>query len=300
MDTQAPIRAAVGYALSKNATVVAGAFRSRDGETDPIVPAAEPGVIGVGALDVKGHRMAKLSGRNSSVIIGAPGFTFPSIGPGNTLWTMDGTLPASAWVASTAALVRAEHPRLPQAQVAQAITSSARHPASGYDTGTGFGIVNPVGALRAAEALEKNRPALVAGRGTVADSAHFGGPPPAKIQAVRHGTSLLAGFGGLAGGGLLAVVLAVILAIRGRRRAEPLLAAPPYPLVDGPPAPPGGPPEGLTGGPTGDSAEGPPPVAGGDENGPYGALPKEGSDRGPAVAEGPMVTPESGDGDGFR
>jgi hypothetical protein len=131
-----------------------------------------------------------------------------------------------AWVASTAAMVRAEHPKLTPAQVEQAITSSARHPASGYDTGVGFGLVNPIGALRAAAAIEKNPPLLTAQQGVVADKIRFGGPPPAKIQAVRYNTALLAGFGGLAGAGFLAVVLVVFLAIRRRRRARAGLAVP--------------------------------------------------------------------------
>jgi Subtilisin-like serine proteases len=224
----AAVRAAVVYALSKNATVVAGAFRGGDDETTPIYPAAEPGVIGVGALDIKGHRIAKASGRNSSVIVGAPGFEFPSIGPGDKLWLFQGTLPAMAWVASTAAMVRAEHPKLTQAQVAQVIISSAHHPASGYDTGVGFGMVNPKGALTAAEAMEKNPPVLTAEQGVVADKARFGGRPPAKIQAVRRSTAVLAGFGGLAGAGLLAVVLVVFLAIRRRRRTRGPAAITPF------------------------------------------------------------------------
>jgi subtilisin family serine protease len=215
-----PIRAAVFYALSKNVTIVAGASRSGDDETAPAFPAAEPGVIGVGALDIKGHRIATLSSKNSTVVVGAPGFTFPSIGPANSLWTVKGPLPAMAWVASTAAMVRAEHPQLTQLQVAQAITSSAHHPTSGYDTGVGFGMVNPIGALRAAAAMEKKPPLLVAEQGAVAGKARFGGPPPPKIQAVRRSTGVLAGFGGLAGAGLLAVVLVVFLAIRRRRRTR--------------------------------------------------------------------------------
>jgi hypothetical protein len=214
-----PIRAAIAYALSKNATVVAGAFGGVE-ETAPFYPAAEPGVIGVGALDIKGHRIAKDSAKNSSVAVGAPGFEFPSIGPGNSLWTFWGPITAMAWVASTAAMVRAEHPKMTPAQVEQAIISSAHHPASGYDTGVGFGMVNPIGALRAAAAMEKNPPLLIAGQGAVAGKARFGGPPPPKIQAIRRSTGVLAGFGGLAGAGLLAVVLAVFLAIRRRRRTR--------------------------------------------------------------------------------
>jgi subtilisin family serine protease len=221
-----PVRAAVSYALAKNVTVVAGAAPIVPDDS-PAFPAAEPGVIGVGALDLKGHRIARFSSRNSSVLVGAPGLTFPSIGPGNSLWTIQGTLPAAAWVASTAAMVRAEHPKLNQALVTQAITSSAHHPKSGYDTETGYGIINPIGALKAAQALEDTPPAT--GGRAIADTAHFGGHPPAKIQAVRHDQGLLAGFGGLAAAGLLAVVLTLFLATRGRRRATARAAGSPAP-----------------------------------------------------------------------
>jgi hypothetical protein len=291
-DDVAPIRAAVSYALSKNATVVAGAARGSDDETVPIFPAAEPGVIGVGALDTKGHRIAKLSARNSSVIVGAPGFTFPSIGPGDSLWTVKGPLPAVAWVASTAALVRAEHPKLTQAQVAQVITSSAHHPTSGYDTEVGFGVINPVGALKAAEALEKS-PSAVAGRGAVGDKARFGGHPPAKIQAVRHSKGLLAGFGGLAAAGLLAIVLAAILAIRGRRRSTALATTPGMSpaAAEGPaPAAPPGMSPGTTPavsplGSPGTPPAGPRSAATSDESGPDGALPERDPTGEPGVAE---------------
>ncbi|MGI8330830.1 S8 family peptidase [Actinomadura scrupuli] len=283
-----PVRTAVAYALSKNATVVAGAARIGDDETSAIYPAAEPGVIGVGALDLKGHRIAKFSGKNSSVLVGAPGFAFPSIGPGNTLWTMKGTLPAIAWVASTAAMVRAEHPKLSQALVAQAITSSAHHPKSGYDTETGYGIINPIGALKAAQALE-DKPPVTGGRGAIADTARFGGHPPARIQAVRHDQGLLAGFGGLAAAGLLAVMLALFLAIRGRRRATAVGAGSPAPLStpespDAVPPTPGDAPsqDGLSPDPLSpDAPPGGPPGGGaaGDERGPGDALPGRDPDR---------------------
>jgi hypothetical protein len=225
-ENVSPIPAAVAYALSKNATVVAGASRIGDDETVPVYPAADPGVIGVGALDAKGHRIATSSARNSSVVVGAPGFKFPSIGPGDSLWTVKGPLPATAWVASTAALVRAEYPQLTSAQVTQAITSSAHHPKGGYNTDVGFGVVNPIGALKAAEALEKTPMTAPAGPGVVADKAYFAGRPPAPIVAVRHSAGKLAGFGGLAGAGLLAIVLTVFLAMRGRRRTRAALPAP--------------------------------------------------------------------------
>jgi hypothetical protein len=260
------IEAAVGYAQSKNAVVVAG-----DPDARGSSPAAAPGALGVAAVTEKGTRYGKFSGKNSAVVVAAPGFKLPSIGPRNDLYTFWGSTPASAWVAATAALVRSEYPKLTPDQIAQVIGRSAHHPKGGYNTEVGFGIVNPIGALRQARALTKQPPAAVAAQGVTADKVHFGGAEPRTIAAVRHDGRLLAGFSGLAGAGLLILLLVLVLALRGRRRR----AAPVAPVGPGWP---GG--QGWPGGPVESAGPGWP-----------GGVPQAGPWHSAPGAVGPPVPP---------
>lgn len=218
---------ALARARARNVVVVApaGAVRSQFSEsTRYAFPAAAPGVIGVGALDTDGERYAKYSEKSTSVLVSAPGFKLPALGPGNSPWTYWGAAPAVTWVASTAALVRAEYPDLSPAQVAQAISTSARHPKGrgSYDTSIGFGVVNPDGALKEARRLaDQGRPAITAKSGTTADKEHFGGETPDRIGAVRHPLAATAGFPGLMAAGLLALAGSFLLL---RRRPAPVPA----------------------------------------------------------------------------
>jgi hypothetical protein len=228
------IEAAIVYAQSKNAVVVAGNPPADDSGWASY-PAGAAGAIGVGTLDERGKRFRKYSGKNSAVLVSAPGFELPSIGPGESLWTLEGPALASAFVAATAALVRAEYPKLPPALVARAIAESAHHPKGGYDTEVGFGVVNPAGALKRARELQGRSVFGPASQGVVAEKAHFGGGP-VTVDAVRHAPGPLAGFSGLIGAGLLAIAAAVALAVRGRRRAAVAVPAGPLtPAAAGPP-----------------------------------------------------------------
>jgi subtilase family protein len=289
------IGAAVAYAQSKNAVVVAG-----NAETHRNLPAAAAGAIGVAAVTEKGARYGQFSGRNSAALVAAPGFKLPSIGPRNALYTFWGSAPATAWVAAAAALVRSEYPKLTSAQVTQVITQSAHHPKGGYNTDVGFGIINPIGALRQARTVTKQPPATVATRGVVADTAHFGGATPEPIGAVRHDVGLLAGFSGLAGGGLLILLLVLVLALRGRRRPalSAASAAPagvprsaPWPAAPGAVGP-------VPWSPVPGGAMAPPPAPGGPVGGPVAWMaespPESGGAPGSAPGTPPGPPPESG------
>jgi hypothetical protein len=273
-DDTSGILAAVAYAQSKKAVVV-----SANPEAFSL-PATATGAIGVAALTENGKRYRKFSAKNSTSDVAAPGFKLPSIGPGNSLWTFWGGVPAAAWVAATAALVRSEYPKLTPVQVEQVITRSARHPKGGYNTEVGFGVVNPIGALRQARAVTKQPPATVATQGVVADRAHFGGPAPEDIRAVRHDGRLVAGFSGLAGAGVLILLLVLVLAVRGRRRTAAPVGVPP--VSPWPPAP---------------GAMGPPPqpsTSGGSVEWPVGPPPESGHAPGPAPEQASGPAPESG------
>lgn len=202
--------AALDYARSKNVVVVAP-NRSTGYDDSPPLPASVPGVIGVGALAKDGTRWSKYSLKSSVTLVSAPGTRTPAVGPGGQLgWEFWGPEPATAWVAATAALIKSKFPQLSPAQVAQAITGSAHHPKDGYNADVGFGIVNPLRALIAAEAIRR-QPVSPTAAG-VADDAHFGARP-ATIGAVRHDPALLAGLAGLI---LVSVGALVAAAIRLR------------------------------------------------------------------------------------
>ncbi|GAA2081981.1 S8 family serine peptidase [Actinomadura alba] len=230
------LRAAVLYAQRKGSVLVAGNDPVENWQ-DPSEPAASPGVIGVGAIGVNGKRLPKFSGANGAVLVSAPGIDLPSIGPGESLWRVRGPIPATTFVAATAALVMSEYPRLPPHLVARAISESAHHPKGGYDTSVGFGVINPAGALDRAAKLDGRSAYAPASAGAISERARFG-PKPFQVNAVRHDTDMLAVFSGLIAVGVLMIAAAVVLAVRGRRRTAPAYGAGAFAAGFGEPMPP--------------------------------------------------------------
>lgn len=213
---QKQMETALDQARSRNVVVVAPNEPVGDGNWPPL-PAAVPGVIGVGTLAKDGTRWSKFSAKSSVTLVSAPGARTPGVGPGGQPgWTFWGVPPAVTWVAATAELVRSEFPHLSPAQVAQAMAVSAHHPKNGYNADIGFGVVNPLQALIAAKKIE-GRPVPLTAPG-VPDGAHFG--RPGTIGAVRHDPALLAGLGGLILVSVGALVAAVVRLRGGRRTGE--------------------------------------------------------------------------------
>ncbi|QFY12635.1 S8 family serine peptidase [Nonomuraea phyllanthi] len=151
-------RAAIRYAISKGVVLVAAAGNDGDrkiaGDFAPYsYPAAFPGVVSVGATDRR-LRRATFSNWNSSVLVAAPGVDIMGAGPGDEYWVGRGTSQATALVSGIAALIKARYPHLSPALVARAMSEGATdRPPGGYDTGTGFGIVNAAKALSEAGKL---------------------------------------------------------------------------------------------------------------------------------------------------
>ncbi|UGY90952.1 S8 family serine peptidase [Streptomyces gobiensis] len=143
----AALRKAVDYAISKDAVVVAGAGdNGRDGN-GATYPAAFPGVVSVSATDQKGTVWPG-SHRGKTVVLAAPGVGILTTEREGDYWTGDGTAYAAPWVAASAALLRAEHPRWTSGQVIQKlIDTAARKGEAGRDARYGFGIVDPAKAL---------------------------------------------------------------------------------------------------------------------------------------------------------
>jgi hypothetical protein len=158
---------------------------------------------------------------NYSVLIAVPNNTLAATGPGDVPYTAWGFYSDIAWVAGTVALIKAVYPHITPAEVARALAESASyHPPGGYNISVGFGLINPVGALRAAAALVKLGTTAAPGSGTVGPTSRFGTVQPSAISAVHHMTGKLAGYGGAVVVGLLLLLLALILGRRRRRRRK--------------------------------------------------------------------------------
>ncbi len=230
-----PMQSALDYAVSHGVLVVASAGNSGHagpGLTPYTYPAGFTGVISVGAVNGAGQR-APFSDQNSSVELSAPGVSIVGAGPDGSYLQASGTSPASAFVAGVAALIRSAYPRLPVAQVAQALIGSARRrPAGGYSPATGFGEVDAVAALRAAGRLAAARPATgLAARG------HFA-PASGPVQVTHRDSGRIAVLAGVAAAGTAGVIIALVMltlltvrTVRDRRRlavAGPAPAAAPF------------------------------------------------------------------------
>lgn len=221
-------RAAIRYAISKGVVLVAAA--GNDGARKPDAsgfapysyPAAFPGVVSVGAID-RGLRRASFSNSNPSVMVAAPGVDILGAGPGDEYWIGRGTSQATALVSGVAALIKAEYPDMSPALVVQALTAGAtRKPSGGYDTGTGFGVVNAAGSLAEAARLAghthtaKGPQALDPARSFAA----AGGP----VQVIYRDEHRITVYSAIAvGAGVCALVcVAVIVAlVRRLRRTHP-------------------------------------------------------------------------------
>lgn len=177
-------REAISYALGKGVVLIAAVgndgqseYAKEKGTSYWSFPAGYPGVIGVAAVD-KRSKVAPYSSDNLSVLVAAPGSGVPVIKRGGGYEVADGTSSAAALVAGVAALIKARHPDIRPAQMAQALAVGSRgRPAAGYDDRSGFGVVDAVAAMNAAERLAGEKRSL-----PVPDDQYFGqgedSPPP--------------------------------------------------------------------------------------------------------------------------
>ncbi|MFI6500683.1 S8 family serine peptidase [Nonomuraea typhae] len=219
-------RAAVRYAISKRVVLVAAA--GNDGQRKPDAngfapysyPAAFPGVVSVGATD-RGLRRASFSNWNPSVLVAAPGVDILGAGPGDEYWVGKGTSQATALVSGVAALIKSKYPDMSPALIAQALTAGAtRRPPGGYDTGTGFGVVNAAGSLAEAARLAGHTQ-TAKGRQAQDPAKPLAGGPGGPIQVVQRDQRAVTVYAAVAAAGAVAalVSLAVLIALvrRGRR-----------------------------------------------------------------------------------
>lgn len=141
------LKQAVEYAQAHDVLVVAAAGnRHEEGNPKPY-PAAYPGVLGVGSIDITGAR-APDSQAGEYVDLVAPGVKVTGCAPlaGHGLW--QGTSFATPFVSGTAALVRSAWPDLTAEQVARRLTATATVSRGGARSPEyGVGVVNPYRAV---------------------------------------------------------------------------------------------------------------------------------------------------------
>ena len=142
---------AVKYALSKDVVLVA-AMGNR-GDNSQIFPAAQPGVVAVGATD-NADRRASFSQYGKWISVSAPGVnilsTFPTNGPAGkkNYGSISGTSMATPAVAGVVALIRSQFPDMNREQVrAQLEQGTDDLGDKGYDDYYGHGRINVAKAL---------------------------------------------------------------------------------------------------------------------------------------------------------
>ncbi|TDQ04931.1 type VII secretion-associated serine protease mycosin [Labedaea rhizosphaerae] len=146
-DDDPVLRSAVEYAQAHDVLVVAAAG-NHSGEGNPTpYPAAYPGVLGVGSIDISGAK-ATDSQTGPFVKLVAPGVKVTGCNPIQGLKYYNGTSFATPYVAGVAALVRAAYPKLTAAQVADRLIETASVARGGRGgPAYGAGIVDPYRAV---------------------------------------------------------------------------------------------------------------------------------------------------------
>lgn len=194
--------AAVQYALQKGAVVVASAGNGGERGDHISYPAAYPGVIVATAVDENGAR-ATFSTRRWYATVGAPGDDIVIADPDRKYYEGWGTSAASAFVSGAVALIRAAHPGLAPAQIKRLLQDTARDaPVGGRDDSRGFGLIDPVAALRRAAELKPDAPRTTSYGKPYAEK--YFGPGPDR----RPGDAPSSGWLGPVAGALGAALLA--------------------------------------------------------------------------------------------
>ncbi|MEU9243754.1 type VII secretion-associated serine protease mycosin [Streptomyces sp. NPDC048385] len=147
------LREAVNYALGKDAVVVASAGNEGQNGNPAMYPASFPGVIDVTGTDSSGHFWpVSESGPRST--LAAPATDIYSANDRGQYVKANGTSYAAGYVSAAAALVRSAFPHLSAGQTIRRLISTARRPGgSGHDDQYGYGLIDPLAALRAPAAV---------------------------------------------------------------------------------------------------------------------------------------------------
>jgi type VII secretion-associated serine protease mycosin len=184
----AGVHAAVQYAISKGAVVVAAAGNQARSGSPASYPAAFPEVLAVGAVDSSLHR-ADFSNVGSYVDVVAPGVNVMSTYYATThsYAVGEGTSFAAPYASAEAALILATNPKLDAGDVRHVMEISARDlgPA-GPDPEYGYGLVSTHALLRASTNADEGTGYWVAGAdGSVRafGAAHFYGDMVNRVSS---------------------------------------------------------------------------------------------------------------------
>ncbi|HEX8870272.1 MAG TPA: type VII secretion-associated serine protease mycosin, partial [Lentzea sp.] len=226
---------AVNYAIEKDVVLVAAT--GNDGK-EVSAPANISGVIAVAGTNREGKPW-KSSNVGADTVLAAPAEGIVTAAPESVYSSgyaeMDGTSAASAIVSGVAALVRAKHPEMPAKDVVNALIKTAKDMADpGRDEATGFGMVNPMGALTAQLPPVPRNPLLPEPKPSTAQPtpALAVQRPERPVAATKDKVQFVAGVAG--GTALMTALLIALPAIRSRRRDERTL---PVSARDTPPTP---------------------------------------------------------------
>ncbi len=209
---------AVNYAIEKDVVLVAATGNEAK---EVSAPANIGGVIAVAGTNRAGLPW-KSSNTGDDTVLAAPAEGIVTASPESVYESgyaeMDGTSAASAIVAGVAALVRAKHPDLPAKDVVNALIKTAKDLAEpGRDISTGFGMINPVGALNAQLPPVERNPLLPPPKPvttpTVAAQQQRTEQPAVRVQ--DRLPFVAATVGGMA---VVTALLIALPAIRSRRR----------------------------------------------------------------------------------
>jgi subtilisin family serine protease len=155
---QAPgIQQAIRYANSKGSVVLAAGGNDGQSGNDPMYPAAYPEAIAVAGVDNNLGHMA-IGNTGSYIDVAAPGVGIVSAwGSSNTAYaSATGSSMATPYAAAAAALIVSANPKASADRVTNLLESSATDlGAHGNDSVFGRGLINPLGALAAAQPRPK-------------------------------------------------------------------------------------------------------------------------------------------------
>jgi hypothetical protein len=206
--------------------IVTSAPRFGSSPNDVQYPVALPGVVNVSYLALTGAQAPfaheRPAAANTSVLLTAPANDLPVDGPAGSSYLIFNQESSLAWAAGTVALIKSRYPHLPAALVVRALAQSAQDsPRGGYSTSSGFGLINPLGALKAAGRLAGlNQTAGAGSSGSqvyVRAADRFWLPRLPLIAAVHHATAKLDQYYALIGlGAVLLLAGLVVLARRPR------------------------------------------------------------------------------------
>lgn len=145
-SNSAAVSSAIDYARTRG-VIVAAAAGNGGRQGDPSYPGALDAVIGVAAT-TSGNQVASFSTRGDYVDVAAPGESVLSTLPPSDYASWSGTSMATPHVAAAVALMQEERPSLSADEAANALQATATDVGTvGRDVETGYGLINPVGAV---------------------------------------------------------------------------------------------------------------------------------------------------------